>query len=194
MLGMRPRSGRASARLLALSSVLALLALACFPLAAFGDSGSAQYEEALPEVCGSSCKQKESPAKTSKSNTGGGGTSTSHPSNGSNGTESSSGGSDEESATGGVAANGGGNGAGGGSGGAEVQQHQDQGKAGGSPEPAQPLGSATNAKSDDDGSSPLVPILIAIAVLAAISVAAFVIRQRRHRADGGTPSVSPKAG
>jgi MYXO-CTERM domain-containing protein len=44
----------------------------------------------------------------------------------------------------------------------------------------------------DDGSSPLVPILIVIALLAAISLAAAVIRQRRQRAGNG--AVSPEAG
>ena len=47
--------------------------------------------------------------------------------------------------------------------------------------------------SSDDGSSPLVPILIAAAVLAAISIAALLIRQRRQR-DGSSPSLSTKAG
>jgi cobalamin biosynthesis Mg chelatase CobN len=36
-----------------------------------------------------------------------------------------------------------------------------------------------------DDSSPLVPILIAVAVLAAISVGAVMVRQRRGSADGG---------
>jgi cobalamin biosynthesis Mg chelatase CobN len=42
---------------------------------------------------------------------------------------------------------------------------------------------------DDSGSSPLVPILIAIAVLAAISVAVVMVRQRR----GPNASASPEA-
>jgi hypothetical protein len=42
------------------------------------------------------------------------------------------------------------------------------------------------------GSSPLAPILIAIAVLAAISVAVVMIRQRRQRGGSSTP-VSPRA-
>ncbi|HEX5712313.1 MAG TPA: hypothetical protein VFX85_03250 [Solirubrobacterales bacterium] len=46
--------------------------------------------------------------------------------------------------------------------------------------------------SSDDGSSPLVPILIAVAALAAISIAAVVIRQRRQRGGPGA-QVSPKA-
>ena len=49
------------------------------------------------------------------------------------------------------------------------------------------------ASADDGGSSPLVPILIAVAVLAAISIAALLIRQRRQR-DGSSPSLSTKAG
>lgn len=53
--------------------------------------------------------------------------------------------------------------------------------------------SATNAQSSDNGgSSPLVPILIAIAVLAAISVAVVMIRQRRQRS-GPNVTASPEA-
>lgn len=53
---------------------------------------------------------------------------------------------------------------------------------------AQPIKNA--ATSEDESSSPLVPILIAIAVLAAISIGAFYYRQRRQ---GAGSSVSPKA-
>jgi hypothetical protein len=42
----------------------------------------------------------------------------------------------------------------------------------------------------DDGSSPLVPILIAVAVLAAISIGAYYYRQRRQ---GPGSTVSPNA-
>lgn len=42
---------------------------------------------------------------------------------------------------------------------------------------AKPLATTTSA--DDGSSSPLVPILIAVAVLAAISVGAVLYRQRR---------------
>ncbi len=44
--------------------------------------------------------------------------------------------------------------------------------------------------SSDDSSSPLVPILIAVAILAAVSIGAILYRQRRQRT--GT-QVSPKA-
>jgi hypothetical protein len=49
------------------------------------------------------------------------------------------------------------------------------------------------AAGTDDGGSPLVPILIALAVLAAISVGAVVMRRRREDTDPGSP-VSPNAG
>jgi hypothetical protein len=52
---------------------------------------------------------------------------------------------------------------------------------------AHPLSTTTPA--DDDSSSPLVPILIAVAVLAAISVGAVLVRQRR----GSGGLFSPKA-
>jgi cobalamin biosynthesis Mg chelatase CobN len=46
------------------------------------------------------------------------------------------------------------------------------------------LGEAQPASSNSGGSSPLVPILIAVAVLAAISVGAVLVRQRRGSAAG----------
>ncbi len=59
--------------------------------------------------------------------------------------------------------------------------------------PAQAVGQESTKQASDDGSSsPLVPILIAIAVLAAISLAAVMIRQRRQR-QGSTTPVSSRA-
>jgi cobalamin biosynthesis Mg chelatase CobN len=46
------------------------------------------------------------------------------------------------------------------------------------------IGEPKSAVSDSGGSSPLVPILIAVAVLAAISVGAVLVRQRRGSAGG----------
>lgn len=57
---------------------------------------------------------------------------------------------------------------------------------------AQPLAVAPAAETDDGGSSPLVPILIAVALLAAISIGYFLYRQRRQ--GPGSPVSSPKAG
>lgn len=51
-------------------------------------------------------------------------------------------------------------------------------------------GEPKSASTDTGGSSPLVPILIAVAVLAAISVGAVLYRQRRGSAGG----LSPKRG
>jgi len=53
--------------------------------------------------------------------------------------------------------------------------------------------SATPASSQDSGgSSPLVPILIAIAALAAISIGVVMFRAKRQRGEGSS-SVSPEA-
>jgi cobalamin biosynthesis Mg chelatase CobN len=55
---------------------------------------------------------------------------------------------------------------------------------------ANPAPGNSTAAENDSSSSPLVPILIAIVVLAAISIGAFYYRQRRQ---GAGSSVSPKA-
>ena len=49
---------------------------------------------------------------------------------------------------------------------------------------------SSSAESDDGGSSPVVPILIAIALLAAVSVGVVVWQRRR----GDAPPITPKAG
>jgi hypothetical protein len=46
------------------------------------------------------------------------------------------------------------------------------------------IGEPKSSVSESGGSSPLVPILIAVAVLAAISVGAVLVRQRRGSAGG----------
>jgi hypothetical protein len=58
---------------------------------------------------------------------------------------------------------------------------------------AAPISNSSPASADGGGSSPLVPILIAIAALGAISIAVVVIRQRRQR-DGSSQTLSTKAG
>jgi hypothetical protein len=50
--------------------------------------------------------------------------------------------------------------------------------------PAVQIGEPKSSVSESGGSSPLVPILIAVAVLAAISVGAVLVRQRRGSAGG----------
>lgn len=191
MIGMRPAQNRpASHRYLLVSALLALLALALSPVTALGDSSGTQYEDALPTADGG--KKNDPPAKSSTTNGG-----ASAPSSNSGSTDSGSSGSSSESPSsdsGGAAATTGGDGGTG-------QGSQDKGQAGGgsqgaqdkgqapSKQPASQVTPATETSDDGGGSSPLVPILIAIAVLAAISVGAVVMRQRRQR--GGT-SVSPK--
>lgn len=64
------------------------------------------------------------------------------------------------------------------------------GSQAGNPQSLQQGSPARAESSSDDSSSPLIPILIAVALLAAISVGAVLYRQRRQRP--GT-SVSPKA-
>lgn len=60
--------------------------------------------------------------------------------------------------------------------------------SGGSVHAAVPL--EPSSATTDDGSSPLVPILIAVAVLAAISVGAVLYRQRRGSDGGFSPNAS----
>jgi cobalamin biosynthesis Mg chelatase CobN len=116
----------------------------------------------------------ESESEASKSDTPAGGT--------------TGGGSD--SGQGGGTPSGQGNQAGGGDG--QKAQNGSQNSAG-SINAAQPLDTAPAPSTDSDGgSSPLVPILIAVAVLAAISIGYLVYRQRRP--GSGSPVSSPKAG
>lgn len=170
----------------ALLSVLALLALACFPvLAQAEDASGVQYETAVPTVTGHTTPPPKAPgggtpANSSTANGGSthtnasGSDSSGNPS-GANGNPSTGSGSGTEqgSQSNGSPANG-----------------KSSGQQGGSVSGGQPLSSSQT--SSDDSSSPLIPILIAIAALAAISIGAVVIRQRRQRHSSGA-QVSPKA-
>jgi cobalamin biosynthesis Mg chelatase CobN len=181
-----PRARSSARPAVALLSVLAVLAMALFPsLALAEESSGIQYETEVPTVPthqssnipsnnkgGKSKSGHEPTAEASGNSPSGGGTGGGH--NGSN--------------TGGGATTGQGNQGSGGSGG-----HQQNGSnaAGGNLAKAKPLNaSEAPAESSGGGSSPLVPILIAVAVLAAISVGAYLYRQRRG---GSGSAVSPKA-
>ena len=167
---------------LLLLSVLALLALACSPVLAQADSGTIEYNPSLPSDGGP--KQNENIAKSSESpNTGGaeappsGGTSEGYVEQ----APPSSEGQGHANA---------------GTEGGPSQGSPDKGNnppGGTKVQPAAPHVQSTPNSADDGSSSPLVPILIAAAVLAAISIAALLIRQRRQR-DGSSPSLSTKAG
>jgi cobalamin biosynthesis Mg chelatase CobN len=185
MIGSRHQSSRASGRQTLVVSVLVLLALACFPVLAHADSSEVQYQDAPPTVTGTKVPKDHKPP-TGKSHSGGGSTSAqASKANGSgaSGKGSSAGGSSSGSGTG--------------TGGVGTGQQGSPGKASGRGSGSSGQATGNNASptssQGDSGSSPLVPILIAILALAAISLGAVMIRQRRRR---GTPGaqISPKAG
>jgi cobalamin biosynthesis Mg chelatase CobN len=160
-----------------LLSVLAVLAMACFPV-------FAQAEEATGPVY-----EPEVPTVPSEASTGGG------PHGGGSAGISNS--------PGGNGSGGSGSGTGGGSHNGQGSQapHAESGRsgsgseaAGGKVGPGHEVKLGENASSPshqgESSSSPLVPILIAIVVLAAISIGAYYFRQRRQ---GAGSSVSPKA-
>ena len=166
----------------ALVSVLALLAFACFPVLAQAET---VYENESTTLPGGSAdktptqhKNPDSPESSPKAHA-------SEPAD-DGGTEQPNGESSEQdgASTGNPSTpNGGGVAQGKDGEGAKVANKQ----PGGGVQNAKPLATTTSA--DDDSSSPLVPILIAVAVLAAISVGAVLYRQRR----GSDGRVSPNA-
>jgi cobalamin biosynthesis Mg chelatase CobN len=165
--------------------VLALLAFAFFPVAASADSAGAEYENAVPTPYGGTHK--------APTVVGGGEEDDAHASNKDGGTGGTGPGSDGGSSEGGDAGtpagqdpdeNKGGNGS-------TTSQHPNGGKdAAGSKVANFEEVPSPSAESDDGGSSPLVPILIVIALLAAISVGVVVWQRRR----GDSPPITPKAG
>lgn len=191
--GKRRPSAPSAGHLAALLVSVIALALAFFAVPAYAEectsSSCVQYNPSLPKAEGehTPTHQKQTPAKASKTGDGGGTSPADPGTGGSDETESSDEGESSPD-QGGVAA--GGDGSGG------------QGKPGGSANHGNEKGDKgtvsavgkPTSHSDDGGSSPLVPILIAIAVLAAASVAFVMIRQRRQRDGGGsTPTASPEA-
>jgi hypothetical protein len=168
--------------------VFALLALACLPGLALADSSGIQYQDAAPTVPDKSDKAGSSGA----GGVNAGGQSSTDSGSGSSGgsaTDGSSSGGDDDKSGGAAGKAGDDNGQGSQGGGAA-------GKAGVGD--AHKLGTADTASiAHDGGSSPLVPILIALAVLAAISIG--VVTMRRRNQSGGNPGaksppVSPEAG
>jgi hypothetical protein len=158
--------------------------MACFPgLAQAQESGELQYEPDVPTV-----PNNESSNDPSKKGSGGATD---------DGSDAEAGGSTAPGGggSGGSDDSGTGNGAhqgqtNQGSGGDDGQVANGSKPAGGQLSEAKPIAVTPISAESDDGSSPLVPILIAIAVLAAISIAAFFYRQRRQ--EPGSP-ISPKA-
>jgi cobalamin biosynthesis Mg chelatase CobN len=165
--------------------VLALLAFACFPVLAPAETVYEQESTNLPgKGSGDSPNHKNPVSDGSSPKAESSGAHHDGGSEGSPGSSKTQNGASKESNPSSPG------------GGSHDQGKQGNGAAGSKNKPvlnmesAKPLG-ASPSSADDDSSSPLVPILIALAVLAAISVGAVLFRQRR----GGSGSMfSPKAG
>jgi cobalamin biosynthesis Mg chelatase CobN len=165
---------------LVLVSVLALLAFGSFPVLAEANPNYEVEHTTLPGEGGGGNSptdhknpvgSESSPgAKQSIAPSAGGGTQ--HSQNGSSKSQQGSSGGTNPSSPGGSS-----NGQGHQSGKGAVGNGQSLGSG-----PVQP--GEQQSSSDSGGSSPLVPILIAVAVLAAISVGAVLVRQRRGSAAG----------
>lgn len=167
-------------------SVFALLAFLCVPaLAVAGDASDIEYKDAPPPK----------PGQTAGSSGAGGIDVDGRPSGGSGSKGSSRGSgadggsfSDDDKSGGAAAGKGdGGNGQGSQGGGAANEAGVGYGY---------PIDDGA-AISGDGGSSPLAPILIALAVLATISIGVVAVRRRRqdgHRGGSRSGRVSPEAG
>lgn len=166
--------------------MLALLAIACFPGAAQAvEATGPQYETDIPNV-----PQEESSPPKKKGGSNDGGTEEGEAGKSNVATGQGPGGNGPNS--GGEVNNGQTNQ---GSDGAAPKAGDGSKTAAGGVSGGKPLAttySPTSSESDSGGSSPLVPILIAIVVLAAISIGAFLYRQRRQ-GDPGSPVSPPKA-
>jgi cobalamin biosynthesis Mg chelatase CobN len=189
MHGTRRHPARSSGRpAFLLLSVLALLAMACFPgLAQAEESVHPVYEPEVPKVTGHTNPPKKDKSQAEASNNGG---ATVPGNSGTTGETDGSGSEDEGASVGGGNPGSGGDG-GTGQGSPGNGSKGDAKQAGNGKPPASQEGRPARAEtSSDDSSSPAIPILIAIAALAAISIGGLLYRQRRQRT--GT-SVSPKA-
>jgi len=174
--GMRHRQGPSPGlSLFASMSVVALLALACFPvLAQAEDSSGVQYSDDIPRADGNNSPTPEKKPPIAKAADGGGATAPA----GATGADDAKGGSSEDDSSskgGGAVGKGNDGGTGQGSRAGSANGARD-----GNLQPSAQAKGAPVSQESDGGSSPLVPILIAILVLAAISLAVVMIRQRRQ--------------
>jgi cobalamin biosynthesis Mg chelatase CobN len=180
MIGKRHRLAPPWGRRPAFGSMLvfALLALACFPILAQADSSEAQYEDALDTVTGGKIPTRSGPPANASKQPSATNDSTN---SGSSGNKSSA--SNRSSKGGRNAASNGEASKGQGSPGERSNSHRAPA--------AKPIGLAPTE--EEGNTSPLVPILIAIAVLAAISIGVVVMRQRRLRDGADASPASPEA-
>ncbi len=146
------------------------------------DSSGIEYRDAPPTATGNEIPSSGPPATASKKNEA-------KPQVGSTNPDATGKESTEEDAG---AGGGTGNGDGGTQGGnpGKAQGSPDKGSGTSKVSPAQPLASSDTG--DDGGSSPLVPILIALALVIAAAIGVVVFRQRRQRR-GTDARVSPEA-
>jgi hypothetical protein len=173
--------------------VLVLLAMAFFPVAAEASSTGSVYEPEVPTVPSEKPPKKNNSIddpQAGKSNDGGGPTAPdTTPEEGEEVENAGGTGGDQGSGSGG---GGGKSGNDGGTGQGNPGNGSNDGQKLAVGEGTQVPGATTQPADDGDSSSPLVPILIAVAVLAAISVGAVVVRNRRQ-GGGSDAGVSPKA-
>jgi cobalamin biosynthesis Mg chelatase CobN len=194
IVGMRHQQARKPGRpVFALMSVIALLALACLPAVAQAEgSAGVQYSDSIPKAEGENAPSHDHQTPAKSSSTGkNGGAPAAGGTTGSQGSNDSMEGSgrDGSSKEGGVPAAGKG---GGGSGQGNPAGSANNPSGSGVQPGAQAKGATS--QSDDGGSSPLIPILIAILALAAISLGVVWFRQRRQSGSGSaTPPASQKA-
>jgi len=171
-------SSRAPHLLARLASLSVLLAFVCFPVAARADSAGAQYQDRLPTPTGKS-------SEGNPSSGGGGDEAANQPSvSGGDGDATSGKGGDGK----GGGAAGGGSGPGGNGGAGQAGGADGEAGIGG----ATATGDARDGGSGDGG-SPLVPILIGIAALAAVSLGALWMMSRRQKSPSPSTRVSPGA-
>jgi cobalamin biosynthesis Mg chelatase CobN len=164
-------------------SVFALLALTIFPTLAQAETASeVQYKEAISSPYGGNKPVHKEPSAHSSTDGGNTSPTSKSPTSSEKGssTESPYSKTEDTSGNGGTGQGNPGSGSNGGKAPPVKQSVQ-----------AQPAPQSAS-HGDSGGSSPLVPILIAIAALAAISIGAVMLRAKRQRASSGQP-VSPEA-
>ncbi len=179
---------RRAAVLLSATVVLAF----ALPSFAQADSAGVQYKDALPTATG---KKKQKNGSGDNSNSGSGGQDNgSGSSGGSSGGGTGSGGQGGSGSSG-SSSTGADSGASAASGGAAAGAGA-TGAAAGSDSLglAKPANASYETSSKDGGSSPLSIVLIAIAVLAAISAAVVILRSRHKRQQGDALDPPPYAG